>query len=100
MSRSRRDREEELLRRIIETDGIKKIQDAITAVISGDVEARMRVHDSSGYPYVGYEAGDRYVPTDVQDRAARLLGVIYGDDAGTPRKIAVDSSGKLRVVTT
>jgi len=74
MSRSRRDREEELLRRIIETDGIKKIQDAITAVISGAI--------------------------DVSDRAGRLVGVVYGDDSGVPRKIAVDSSGKLRVVTT
>lgn len=74
LERWRSEREEKLLERIIETDGIKKIQDAITAVISGDV--------------------------DVSDRAARLLGVVYGDDAGTPRKLAVDSSGKLRVVTT
>jgi len=71
----RSEREEKLLERIIETDGIKKIQDAITAVIS------------SG-------------SVDVTDRATRLLGQVYGDDAGTPRKLAVDSSGKLRVVTT
>ena len=77
MSGKRRsDYEEKLLQRIIETDGIKKIQDAITVVISGTPDV------------------------NVTDKAARLLGVVYGDDAGTPRKIAVDSSGKLRVVTT
>ena len=65
-----------LLTAIKNVDGIKKIQDAITAVISGTPDV------------------------NVSDRAARLLGVVYGDDAGTPRKIAVDSSGKLRVVTT
>jgi len=74
--RGRKEGEERLLRRIIEEDGIKKIQDAITAVISGTPDV------------------------NVTDRASRLLGQVYGDDAGTPRKLAVDSSGKLRVVTT
>jgi len=74
MSGRRSEKEERLLQRIIEEDGIKKIQDAITLVAGTEV--------------------------DVSDRAARLLGQVYGDDAGTPRKLAVDSSGKLRVVTT
>jgi len=39
---SRRDREEKLLEQIIYTDGIKKIQDAITAVVSGPVEVQGR----------------------------------------------------------
>jgi len=76
LSRVSSEREEELLRRIIEIDGIKKINDAITAVVSGTVT------------------------TDVSDRPARLLGQVYGDDSGAPRKIAVDNSGKLRVITT
>jgi len=35
-------RDERLLERIIETDGIKKIRDAITAVISGSVDVSDR----------------------------------------------------------
>jgi len=62
--RARSEREEKLLERIIYTDGIKKIQDAITAVISGDVEIKGR------------------------------------DPTNALRSVAVDSSGKLRVVTT
>ena len=42
----RRDKEEKLLQRIIEEDGIKKIQDAITAVVSGAVT----VKGSEGLP--------------------------------------------------
>lgn len=65
MSRVSSEREEKLLERIIESDGIKKIQDAITAVISGTPNVK-----------------------------------VHGDDSGTTRAVAVDSSGKLRVVTT
>ena len=55
MAQTRREYEEKLLERIIETDGIKKIQDAITAVISGTPDV------------------------NVTDRVARLLGIVYGN---------------------
>jgi len=64
----------EVLKDIRDGVGIKKIQEAITATIPGTV--------------------------NVSDRPARQLGIAYGLDGTTPRAIAVDSSGKLRVVTT
>jgi len=65
LSRVSEEQTQRLLQRIIETDGIKKIQDVIHAVLdSGTVEAQGR------------------------------------DPSNVLRSLAVDSSGKLRVVTT
>jgi len=49
---SRRDREEELLERIVETDGIKKIQDAITAVVRGSENLPLKQEPGTGELHV------------------------------------------------
>jgi len=95
---SRRDYEERLLELIKDTDGIKKIQDPITAIISGtpDVNVTDRAARLLGIIYgsqaqqllqrvVTYDlivqlrnAGVEIDPRDISDRATRLLGVVYG----------------------
>jgi len=65
------DRTAQLLRRIIETDGIKKIQDAILATVSGTV--------------------------DISDKPTRELGKVYGDQ-GLPVKQEA-GTGELHVKT-
>jgi len=94
MSGRRSEKEERLLQRIIEEDGIKKIQDAITAVISGDVDVSDRAARLLGKVYGSQDI--------LQQRATtkELLTLAYGLYNTTPIPIAVDSSGKLRVVTT